>query len=70
MSTRMRIAKMDREELLRRCKEGSIYADFVTIEQWNAVDGAWECSQCGCRKLEDTAFCPDCGSDMREGDVE
>lgn len=67
--TRSRAAGIPKAELERRCANGSMYADFVPIGKWESVDGAWECSLCGCRKPNDTAFCPDCGADMREGDV-
>jgi len=33
--------------------------------KWLAIDGAWECALCGCREGDDSAYCPDCGADMR-----
>ena len=33
--------------------------------EWQAVDGAWACSKCGCNSNNDGAFCQWCGADMR-----
>ena len=46
--------------------EGKAYTDLIYRAEWIAIDGAWECTRCGCRTLKDSAFCPDCGADMRE----
>lgn len=36
--------------------------------EWQAVDGAWACSECGCNNITDAAYCQWCGADMREGE--
>lgn len=70
MTTRMRVAKIGREELERRCAEGTMYADLVPIGHWErevdfgnvAHDYCSECHYEG----KGTNFCPNCGADMRE----
>ena len=37
--------------------------------EWQAVDGAWACSKCGCNSNNDGAFCQWCGADMRGGEM-
>ena len=49
--TRMRAAKLDCEEVLKRCKKGSMYVDVVPIGKWKYKridnDCAIVCSECG-----------------------
>lgn len=75
MTTRMRIAKIPKEELEKRCTEGSMYADFVPIGKWERRwNGDTQCSECGYiwehlyddRNAIRPNFCPFCGADMRE----
>ena len=71
MTTRMRVAKIPKEELERRCADGSMYADFVPIGKWieriyNEDRLGYECDQCGELSYNATSFCPFCGADMRE----
>jgi len=80
MTTRMRVAKINKEELERRCADGSMYADFVPIGHWiDRFGGEYRCSECGAKISEEDItdtpiksfnFCPFCGADMREGDAE
>ena len=60
---RLRAAGKDVERLF---DEGKAYTDLIYCAEWLNVDGAWECSKCGCRTTKDSAFCPDCGADMRD----
>lgn len=83
MKTRMRVANIPEEELKERCKNGTMYADFVPIGKWIGSQGIFTCSQCGREAdyfIADASlgyylaakpnFCPNCGADMRKGDAE
>lgn len=70
MTTRMRVAKIPKEELERRCTEGTMYADFVPIGHWEReVDfgnvAHLYCSECH-YEGKGTNYCPNCGADLRE----
>ena len=75
MTTRMRVAKIPKEELEKRCSEGTMYADFVPIGKWKwrtkkGIDYC-SCSECGSGSWEmEFNFCPFCGADMREDAVD
>lgn len=77
MTTRMRVAKIPKEELERRCADGSMYADFVPIGKWidtkphlnSPMAKQYKCDQCGYWALKSN-FCPFCGADMREDGVD
>lgn len=60
---RLRAAGKDVERLF---DEGKAYTDLIYRAEWISIDGAWECTRCKCRTTIDSAFCPDCGADMRE----
>lgn len=49
---------------------GNAIKNGVSLEErpkgeWQAVDGAWACSKCGCNSKDDGAFCQWCGAEMR-----
>jgi len=75
--SRLRVMRMSAEELERRQKEGTMYADLVPIGKWidpkphlvSPYAKRYKCDQCG-EWAYRTDFCPNCGSDMREGDAE
>ena len=61
------------EKLLNRIIEavnGCIEADRPHGEwKYEPTKGAF-CSECGCHSIWNFNFCPNCGADMREGEVE
>ncbi len=48
--------------------------EFPAADVRPVVHGHWEdrgslsarCSECGCKSLRESDYCPDCGADMRE----
>ncbi len=73
--SRLRIMQMTAEELERRQKDGTLYADLVPIGKWEttAFSDRYICSECKhdlVTQYKPYDFCPWCGADMREGDVE
>jgi len=63
----MRLAELTQEETQKRLQDGSAYLDIVVKGEWLTCEygGVWVCSECGTWKSDDSAFCPDCGADMR-----
>lgn len=42
----------------------------VAKGRWEDCSSGWMCSNCSWTQIRESNYCPNCGADMREGDVD